>query len=99
MRSSRPSSPSCHDRWQGSVAPDRCKTAGHAPGGYPLMMTQPPPAATRPYSPGLEGVLAGQTSLGYVDGERGRRLYRGYRICDLVDQGTYDSVANLLWTG
>ena len=63
------------------------------------MMTQPPPAATRPYSPGLEGVIAGQTSLGYVDGERGRLLYRGYRIGDLVDQGTYDSVANLLWTG
>ena len=53
------------------------------------MMTQPPPAATRPYSPGLEGVIAGETSLGYVDGERGRLLYRGYRIGDLVEHGTY----------
>jgi citrate synthase len=55
--------------------------------------------ATRPYSPGLEGVVAGETSLGFVDGERGRLLYRGYRIGDLVTGGTYPAVANLLWTG
>lgn len=53
----------------------------------------------RPYSPGLEGVIAAETALGYVDGERGRLLYRGYRIGDLVDHGTYPAVANLLWTG
>ena len=56
-------------------------------------------ADTRAYSPGLEGVVAGETSLGYVDGERGRLLYRGYRIGDLVAHGTYPAVANLLWTG
>jgi citrate synthase len=56
-------------------------------------------ADDRPYSPGLEGVLAGETSLGYVDGEHGRLLYRGYRIGDLVERGTYPAVANLLWTG
>jgi citrate synthase len=56
-------------------------------------------AANRPYSPGLAGVVAGETSLGYVDGERGRLLYRGYRIGDLVARGTYPAVANLLWTG
>ena len=55
--------------------------------------------ANRPYSPGLAGVVAGETSLGYVDGERGRLLYRGYRIGDLVARGTYPAVANLLWTG
>ena len=55
--------------------------------------------ASRPYSPGLAGVVAGETSLGYVDGERGRLLYRGYRIGDLVARGTYPAVANLLWTG
>ncbi len=55
--------------------------------------------ATRPYSPGLEGVIAGETSLSLVDGERGRLLYRGYRIGDLVAHGTYPAVANLLWTG
>lgn len=62
----------------------------------------PPVAAAAPsrdYSPGLEGVIAAETALGYVDGEQGRLLYRGYRIGDLVDHGTYPAVANLLWTG
>jgi citrate synthase len=55
--------------------------------------------AARPYSPGLEGVLAAETALGYVDGENGRLLYRGYRIGDLVERGRYPAIANLLWTG
>jgi citrate synthase len=53
----------------------------------------------RPYSPGLEGVIAGETALSKVDGVRGRLTYRGYRIGDLVEHGTYAAVANLLWTG
>ncbi len=57
------------------------------------------PADDRPYSPGLEGVIAGESSLGYVDGAAGRLLYRGYRIGDLVEHGTYPAVAELLWTG
>jgi citrate synthase len=61
----------------------------------------PAPAAPadRPYSPGLEGVLAGETSLSRVDGANGRLVYRGYRIGDLVEHGSYAAVANLLWTG
>ncbi len=55
--------------------------------------------AARPYSPGLEGVIAGETSLSFIDGGEGRLLYRGYRIGDLVAHGTYPRVANLLWTG
>jgi citrate synthase len=68
-------------------------------------MTDPSRTATatrpddRPYSPGLEGVLAGETELSHVDGERGRLTYRGYRIGDLVEHGSYSTVANLLWTG
>ncbi len=62
----------------------------------------PTPAAAGPderrYSPGLEGVLAGETALGRVDGQQGRLLYRGYRIGDLVERGSYGAVANLLWT-
>jgi citrate synthase len=53
----------------------------------------------RPYSPGLEGVVAGETALGKVDGANGRLTYRGYRIGDLVEHGSYAAVANLLWTG
>jgi citrate synthase len=61
--------------------------------------TEPSLPAERPYSPGLEGVIAGETSLSFIDGARGRLLYRGYRIGDLVERGSYPAVANLLWTG
>ncbi len=52
----------------------------------------------RPYSPGLEKVLAGETSIAKVDGEKGRLTYRGFPIGELVQQGTYAQVAELLWT-
>jgi citrate synthase len=61
--------------------------------------TSPSATDDRPYSPGLEGVIAGETELSQVDGERGRLTYRGYRIGDLVEHGSYPAVANLLWTG
>jgi citrate synthase len=53
----------------------------------------------RPYSPGLQGVLAGETSIALVDGDNGRLLYRGYPIGELVRDGSYAQVADLLWTG
>jgi citrate synthase len=62
-------------------------------------MTDPAPADTRPYSPGLEGVIAGETALSFIDGEAGRLLYRGYPIGELVRAGSYSAVAELLWTG
>ena len=64
-------------------------------------MTDPATAAadTRPYSPGLEGVIAGESALSHIDGAAGRLLYRGYPIGELVRQGSYAAVAELLWTG
>ena len=62
-------------------------------------MTTEPTSDSRPYSPGLKGVVAGETSLAFIDGDQGRLLYRGYPIGDLVEQGTYAQVADLLWTG
>src|ERR687895_184940 len=56
-------------------------------------------ATTRSYSPGLKGVLAGETALAMIDGEAGRIQYRGYPIGELVERGTYAQVAELLWTG
>lgn len=53
----------------------------------------------QPYSPGLEGVVAGETALSMIDGAAGRLLYRGYPIAELVAHGTYAAVAELLWTG
>jgi citrate synthase len=60
---------------------------------------EPKPAPDRPYSPGLTGVIAAETAIGFVDGEKGQLLYRGYPIGQLVDKGTYGRVAELLWTG
>jgi citrate synthase len=51
------------------------------------------------YAPGLKGVVAGETELARVDGEHGRLVYRGYPIGELVEHGTYEQVAELLWTG
>jgi citrate synthase len=56
-------------------------------------------APDRPYSPGLKGVVAGETAMALVDGEHGRLLYRGYPIGEVVERGTYAQVAELLWTG
>ena len=53
----------------------------------------------RAFSPGLKGVLAGETALARVDGESGRLQYRGYPIGELVERGSYAQVAELLWTG
>ncbi len=53
----------------------------------------------RPYSPGLEGVIAGETSLALIDGANGRLLYRGYPIAELAQRGSYAQVCELLWGG
>ena len=57
------------------------------------------PADGRPYSPGLKGVIAGETSLARIDADQGRLFYRGFAIGELVAHGTYAQVAELLWTG
>jgi 2-methylcitrate synthase len=52
-----------------------------------------------PYSPGLEGVIAGETALCQIDaGESGLR-YRGYAVGDLAKQATFEEVAYLLLLG
>ena len=73
--------------------------SGATAASHPPEAAATPAADDRPYSPGLEGVIAGETSLSEVDGANGRLIYRGYRIGDLVEHGTYPAVANLLWTG
>jgi 2-methylcitrate synthase/citrate synthase II len=50
-------------------------------------------------TPGLEGVLAGESAICDVDHETGSLLYRGYRIEDLAEQATFEEVAYLLLIG
>src|SRR5437660_1495574 len=48
------------------------------------------------YSPGLEGVIAGETAISTITG--GLR-YRGYPVSDLAEHATFDEVAYLLLYG
>ena len=51
------------------------------------------------YSPGLEGVLAGETALCHVDEGEGGLRYRGYAVRDLADKAAFEEVAYLLLFG
>ncbi|MEY3298012.1 MAG: Citrate synthase [Cyanobacteriota bacterium] len=52
------------------------------------------------YRPGLEGVPATQSSISYVDGQNGILEYRGIRIEELAQHGTFLETAYLLiWGG
>ena len=46
---------------------------------------------------GLEGVLALETELSFIDGQEGVLLYRGYEISDLAKNVSFEEVAYLLW--
>lgn len=48
---------------------------------------------------GLEGVVALDTELSFIDGQAGTLLYRGYDIQDLAQNTTFEEVAYLLWNG
>jgi 2-methylcitrate synthase len=55
--------------------------------------------AQKEYSPGLEGVIAGESALCEVDEGAGGLRYRGYAIGDLAEQATFEEVAYLLLFG
>lgn len=48
------------------------------------------------YSKGLEGVVAGETTICQVDGQNGKLMYRGYSIEDLVEYSSYEETVYLL---
>lgn len=48
---------------------------------------------------GLAGVIAAETELSLVDGEKGRLVYRGYWAKELALHHTFEEAAYLLWHG
>ena len=52
-----------------------------------------------PIRKGLEGVIAGETSISDVDGHRCQLIYQGYHIDELVGKATYEEVSYLLLFG
>src|SRR5438876_10015590 len=54
---------------------------------------------TKPsYSPGLAGVIAGETEICWVDPNAGL-MYRGYDIHEMAEQASFEEVAYLLLNG
>ena len=46
---------------------------------------------------GLEGVVAAETNLSMVDGERGELIIAGYPVEELAPNATFEEIVELLW--
>ncbi len=69
--------------------------------------SEPEPELTQPATwplectvgPGLEGAIACETKIGYVNGRKGWLVYSGYNIFDLCAYSSYEEVSYLLLHG
>ncbi|MDH7568893.1 MAG: citrate/2-methylcitrate synthase, partial [Armatimonadota bacterium] len=61
--------------------------------------SQSTPATSAAVAAGLQDVVAGQSSICFIDGKQGRLLYRGYDAVELAAHSTFEEVAYLLWYG
>src|SRR5215470_19914737 len=57
------------------------------------------PQQVQPFKAGLEDVIVSTSEICFIDGQKGRLLYRGYDVDDLVAQSTFEEVTYLLWYG
>lgn len=66
-------------------------------------MTATPSSAAAPAKAasgkGLEGIIAAQSSICFIDGEKGILSYRGYDINELAPNSTFEETTFLLWDG
>ena len=51
------------------------------------------------FAKGLDGVIACKSSIGYIDGAKGKLVYRGIPIEELAKESTYEETAYLLLFG
>ena len=51
------------------------------------------------YHPGLDGVIATESSISNIDGKKGILSYRGYSIEELAKKSTFEETSYLLLTG
>ena len=56
-------------------------------------------SATNPVANGLEGVIAAETVMSHIDGERGRLVVRGHDVESLARDAGFEDVCALLWEG
>jgi 2-methylcitrate synthase len=52
-----------------------------------------------PLKAGLEDVIVSPSEICFIDGHKGRLLYRGFDVDDLVAHSTFEEVVYLLWHG
>src|SRR5215831_2443248 len=57
------------------------------------------PQQIHPLKAGLEDVIVSTSEICFIDGHKGRLLYRGYDVDDLVEHSTFEEVVYLLWHG
>src|SRR5688572_4257109 len=63
------------------------------------MSAAPPPPAPPAPTKGLEGIVAAQSAICFIDGEKGILSYRGYDINELAPHATFEETTFLLWEG
>src|SRR5215813_4429801 len=56
-------------------------------------------AQTQPFKAGLEDVIVSTSEICFIDGHKGRLLYRGFDVDDLVAHSSFEEVVFLLWHG
>jgi len=56
-------------------------------------------ALTTTTGAGLEGIVAGESEICFIDGDEGILSYRGYDIHTLADNATFEETIFLLWNG
>lgn len=61
--------------------------------------TKNPGAHTEEFIKGLEGIVAAESTITFLDGRRGEMVYRGYNAIELAGKISYEEVLHLLWEG
>ncbi|MDR3088275.1 MAG: citrate synthase [Desulfobulbaceae bacterium] len=62
-------------------------------------MSNPTCAEVQPAEAGLADVVACDSEICFIDGEKGRLVYRGYDAIELAEKSHFEEVAYLLWFG
>lgn len=60
-------------------------------------MSQASPADKQEFAKGLEGIVAGETSLSLVDGKNSKLYYRGISVEEFVGKSSFEEIIFLLW--
>src|SRR5437773_11462712 len=55
--------------------------------------------STTPATKGLEGIVAANSGICYIDGDEGVLAYRGIDIHELAQNSNFEEVCYLLWFG